>query len=190
MIYQIHRLRPRIKRRLYTILNKIIYFGILKSQRKAYVENHVNFQPFFNGKGRLEVYLNEHAGIKHHVLIQGTGKLSLGKNSYISSFSVIGVNNYIEIGDNVMIADGVTIRDTDHNYLDTKIDMINQGFSTSPVIIKDNVWIGFGAVITKGVTINSGAIVGANAVVTKDVPENAIVAGVPAKIIKYRNEKD
>ena len=89
-----------------------------------------------------------------------------------------------------MIADGVTIRDTDHNYLDTKIDMINQGFSTSPVIIKDNVWIGFGAVITKGVTINSGAIVGANAVVTKDVPENAIVAGVPAKIIKYRNEKD
>ena len=54
------------------------------------------------------------------------------------------------------------------------------------VEIKDNVWIGYGAVITKGVTIESGVIIGANAVVTKDVPANAIVGGVPAKIIKFR----
>ncbi|MBT8255235.1 MAG: acyltransferase [Bacteroidia bacterium] len=87
-----------------------------------------------------------------------------------------------------MIADAVSIRDTDHNFQDDSIPMNKQGFSTAPVKIMDNVWLGYGAVITKGVTIGSGAIVGANAVVTSDVPENAIVGGVPAKIIRYKNE--
>jgi acetyltransferase-like isoleucine patch superfamily enzyme len=87
-----------------------------------------------------------------------------------------------------MIANAVSIRDTDHNFKDLDIDMLQQGIQTEPVYIKDNVWLGHGVVITKGVTIHSGAIVAANAVVTKDVPENAIVEGVPAKIIKYRNE--
>ena len=65
--------------------------------------------------------------------------------------------------------------------------MKNQGIHTSPIIIEDDVWVGYGAVITKGVTISKGAIIGANAVVTKDVPKYAIVGGVPAKIIKYRS---
>ena len=72
------------------------------------------------------------------------------------------------------------------NFQDINIPMKNQGIHTSPIIIEDDVWIGYGAVITKGVTIRKGAIIGANAVVTKDVPEYAIVGGVPAKIIKYR----
>jgi len=87
-----------------------------------------------------------------------------------------------------MIANAVSIRDTDHNFTDTSVDMINQGIKTDPIFIKDNVWLGHGVVITKGVTINSGAIIAANAVVTKNIPSNAIVGGVPAKIIKYRNE--
>jgi acetyltransferase-like isoleucine patch superfamily enzyme len=58
---------------------------------------------------------------------------------------------------------------------------------TAPVYIEDDVWLGHEVVITKGVTVHSGAIVAANAVVTKDVPENTIVGGVPTKIIKYRN---
>jgi len=86
-----------------------------------------------------------------------------------------------------MIADAVSIRDTNHNFKNINIPMRNQGINTSPIIIKDDVCIGYGAVINKGVTIGQGAIIGANAVVTKDVPEFAIVGGVPAKIIKYRN---
>ena len=89
----------------------------------------------------------------------------------------------------MMIADSVSIRDTDHEFSKLYEPMINQGIKTAPVIIKDNVWIGYGAVINKGVTIHSGAIIGANAVVTKDVPENCIVGGVPAKVIKQRENE-
>jgi maltose O-acetyltransferase len=54
------------------------------------------------------------------------------------------------------------------------------------VVIEDDVWIGAKAVILSGVTVHSGAVIGAGAVVTKDVPENAVVAGVPARVIKTR----
>lgn len=58
-----------------------------------------------------------------------------------------------------------------------------------PVIIKDDVWIGSNAVIMPGITIGKGAVIGAGAVVTKDVPPNAIVMGIPAKLVKYREIK-
>lgn len=58
--------------------------------------------------------------------------------------------------------------------------------TTAPIIIGDDVWIGTGAVITKGVKIGNGAVIGVNSLITKDVPENAIVAGNPAKVIKFR----
>lgn len=60
--------------------------------------------------------------------------------------------------------------------------------SKGPVIIKDNVWIGDGVTILPGVTIGVNAIVGANSVVNKDIPDNAIAAGVPAKVIRYLNK--
>lgn len=58
-------------------------------------------------------------------------------------------------------------------------------FITSPIIIKDHAWISFNAIILKGVTIGKSAIVTAGAVVTKDVPDFTVVAGNPAKIVKY-----
>jgi len=64
--------------------------------------------------------------------------------------------------------------------------MIDQGITTAPVIIGNDVWIGYGAIINKGVTIGAGSIVAGNAVVTKDVPAYAIVGGIPAKILRYR----
>ena len=56
--------------------------------------------------------------------------------------------------------------------------------------IGDNVWIGAKATITRGVTIGDNAVVGANAVVTRDVPENAVVGGVPAKVIRFANGRE
>jgi acetyltransferase-like isoleucine patch superfamily enzyme len=188
MIYFTHKLRFKLKRRLNTLWFKVFNYGLVKLEKGAYVDCRVSAQPFYLENEKLFIHLKENAGIKHDVIIQGSGKLVLGKNSYISSYSVIGVNEHVEIGDNVMIADGVSIRDTNHNFSNPQKLMIQQGFNTSPVFIKNNVWIGYGVVITKGVIINEGAIIGANSVVTKEVPENAIVAGVPAKIIKYRDE--
>lgn len=86
-----------------------------------------------------------------------------------------------------MIAQAVSIRDTDHNFECNSIPMNKQGITTSPIIIGDDVWIGYGAVITKGVIVEDGAIIGANAVVTKNVPKFGVVVGIPAKVIKMRN---
>ncbi len=193
IIFRIWRLLYKIQRKFnnkfWTIIAKLKYFPFLNLEKGAYIQKGVKIIPFFIDNKKLSIKLEANSHIKSNVIIQGSGKLILGENSYISYNSIIGVNEYIEIGKNVMIAQNVSIRDTDHNFNRLDIPMIEQGISTSPIIIEDDVWIGYGAIITKGVKIGKGAIVAAGAVVTKDVPNFAIVGGVPAKVIKFRNIK-
>ncbi len=150
------------------------------------VGKRVHIRPFFGQKRVLKLSTAKNVRIYRDVLIQGSGKITIGYRSFIGSFSIIGCNDEITIGENVMIAQSVSIRDTDHNFEDTDKPMIQQGTTTAPVIIGDDVWIGYGAVITKGIRIGSGSIIAANAVVTKDVPPKTIVGGVPAKVIRSR----
>ena len=79
----------------------------------------------------------------------------------------------------------VQVLDTSHSF---KKDILikEQKAIIGETIIGNDVWIGVGVKILMGVTIGDGAVLGANSVITKDVPKNAIVGGVPAKIIKYR----
>jgi acetyltransferase-like isoleucine patch superfamily enzyme len=185
---QILRLSQYLSRKISTTFFIIKYNQYIKMHRTSWVEAGVIIKPFFKRKNKIKIILKKDAYIKRNVIIQGSGILELGENSYISSFCVIGVNEKIIIGNDVMIADCVSLRDTDHNFGRVDIPMCNQGMNTAPIIIQDDVWIGHGAVITKGVTIQSGSIVAANAVVTKDVPPYSIVAGVPAKILRSRKE--
>lgn len=178
-------LLKKVVERFYTQLFLLKYYPLIERQGKLTVGKGVTVKPFFYW-GKITLSFGENVRIFNHVIFQGSGSLKIGKNSFINPYSVIGVNQEIQIGENVMIATGVSIRDTDHNFEDLTKPMISQGIKTAPIFIRDNVWVGHGAVITKGVTINDGAIVAANAVVTKDVPKNAIVGGVPAKLIKFR----
>ncbi len=165
---------------------KVKYLKTLKTEGRNRIEKRLSINKMkFNNSG-LKVVLKKGSSIKHDVLIQGSSTFILGENSYIGSFSVIGCNESIKIGKNCMIAQGVSIRDTDHSFKKLNTPMNKQGIVTSAILIEDNVWIGYGAVITKGVKIGSGSIIGANAVVTKDVEPNSIVGGVPAKLIKTR----
>lgn len=128
---------------------------------------------------------------------------SLGSHSVVESFSCInnavgdviigkhtriGLHNTIigpvTIGDHVNLAQGITVSALNHNFTDTTKRIDEQGVTTKPVVIGDDVWIGANAVILPGVTIGRHAVVAAGAVVTQDVPENTLVGGVPAKIIK------
>lgn len=116
----------------------------------------------------------------------GSGKaIEIGDNSNLSYNSWIA--NDTIIGKNVMIARDVIILSVNHEFDNTDVPMIAQGHTKpEPVVIGDDVWIGARAIILPGVKINSHSIVGAGSIVTKQVPEGAIVAGNPAKIIRYR----
>ena len=180
-----HRTSTAISKRIRTFLFLWRYKWIIKKTGKIVIGKNVTIYPFWWNDENLRIELNNNV-IRSHVVIQGSGHFSMGEHSFLNEFCVIGVNESIKIGKNVMVATAVSIRDTDHNFNSLEKPMQNQGFTTAPVVIEDDVWIGHGAVITKGVTIGSGAIIGANAVVTKDVPSRAIVGGVPAKLIRYR----
>ena len=106
----------------------------------------------------------------------------------IGDYTRIGLHNTIigpvTIGSHVNLAQGITVTALNHNFEDTNRRIDEQGVSTTPVIIGDDVWIGANAVILPGVHIGNHCVVAAGAVVTKDVPPHSLVAGVPAKIIK------
>ena len=130
-------------------------------------------------------------------------KFSLGTHSVVESYSCInnavgdvvigdhtriGIHNTIigpvTIGSHVNLAQGITVTALNHNFENIKEKIDSQGITTKQVVINDDVWIGANAVILPGVTIGRHAVVAAGAVVTTDVPENTVVGGVPAKIIK------
>jgi galactoside O-acetyltransferase len=94
----------------------------------------------------------------------------------------------IRIGDHVMIGPNTVIRSSGHRYDRPDIPMVEQGHKPGKITIGDDVWIAANVVILPDVKIGSHAVVAAGAVVTHDVPEYAIVAGIPAKVI--RNRKD
>jgi acetyltransferase-like isoleucine patch superfamily enzyme len=177
----------KILRNLSTLFFKIYYRSYLILGKKTTIKLGVKIYPFRGKKNKLMIKMKDNSTINEGVILQGSGYIEIGSKSFIGSYSVIGSNEKVIIGEDVMIAQAVSIRDTDHAFADLDKPMHSQGITTAPVIIQDNVWIGHGAVITKGVVIKSGSIIGANAVVTKDVPENAIMGGVPAKIIKFRS---
>jgi acetyltransferase-like isoleucine patch superfamily enzyme len=107
------------------------------------------------------------------------GKLIVGKNSRLNGVH-IDARMLVQIGENVRIAPYTIILDS--NFHDIK-DHFADGES-KPVIIEDNVWLATRCTILKGVRIGNGSVVAAGAVVTKDVPSNCVVAGVPARVIK------
>ena len=105
--------------------------------------------------------------------------ITVGRNIFINSDCKFQDQGGIYIGDDVFIGHNVVLATLDH-----EIDPDRRGIVPAPIKIGNKVWIGSGAIITKGVTIGEGSIVAAGAVVTKDVPERVIIGGVPAKIIK------
>ncbi len=121
--------------------------------------------------------------VKYGAVIEAKfGKINIGSNTEIGVGSIVVCKKSISIGAGVLIAEYVTIRDQDHIFPDSAI--IASGFEKSDIVIGDNVWIGAKATVTKKVRIGANSVVAAGAVVTRDIPENCLVAGVPARLIK------
>lgn len=104
----------------------------------------------------------------------------VGKNVFINACCKFQDQGGIEIGNGVLIGHNVSLLTLNHD----ERPQFRQNIYPKPIKIGDNVWIGSNATILQGVTIGDGAIIGANAVVTKDVPKNTIVAGIPARMIR------
>lgn len=111
------------------------------------------------------------------------GEISIGERTFVGYGTIIAAQENITIGNDVLIAEYVTIRDQDHAFGGAAVTAQN-GFTTAPVFIGENVWIGAKATITKGVKIGNNSVVGANSVVTHDVPACTVVAGNPARILR------
>ena len=138
---------------------------------------------------RIEA-IEEHGGIIYNPM------LIIGDNVSMNDDVHIGCSTEIHIGSNVLMASKIYISDHDHGYYgadnsDSPASLPNRrGLYSAPVFIGDNVWIGEMVCILPGVRIGSGSIIGAGAIVSKDIPENCIAVGVPAKVVKIYNEKN
>ena len=148
-------------------------------------------------------YTGAYAWTRHPIVVSGWASVASSSPSAASTNNAVGdvtIGDYTRIGihctvigpvcigNNVNLAQGITVTALNHNFEDVTKRIDEQGISTKPVIIGDDVWIGANAVILPGVTIGHHCVVAAGAVVTKDVPDNTLVGGVPAKVIKPLSE--
>jgi putative colanic acid biosynthesis acetyltransferase WcaF len=113
--------------------------------------------------------------------------IELGDNVDLAWGVIITTSGTVSIGDRSLIGYGVMISSANHNIPPRHGRIFNSGHSRAPVTIGADVWVGAHSVILAGVTIGDGSVVGAGSIVTKDVPDNVIVGGIPARVIKYRD---
>ena len=143
----------------------------------------------------------ENARVKYSGLNSEGGYIGLYNRFYspqnirLDKYVHIGNNNRfyedaeISIGEGTIISDDCVFRTASHYYDGDDLRMLpyDERVICRPIAIEKNCWIGMGTIILSGIVIGEGAVVGAGSVVTKSVPKGAVIAGNPAKIIKYRN---
>lgn len=184
------RLREPKQRRLFIRkLSGLVRNVVLRIEHPALRGNPLFF---LDGGAAVDVGPDAAISIGRGVSIQRdftgyfTGRVDIGEGAYINRGVYLDVRHDVRIGRHCLIAEGVSIHDSDHEFgaVDSAVTPTERGFRSAPIRIGDNVWIGTKATILKGVTIGDNAVVAAHAVVTRDVPANTVVAGVPARVVK------
>jgi acetyltransferase-like isoleucine patch superfamily enzyme len=128
------------------------------------------------------VWIGDGTKIRSH-----EGAVEIGAKTVMGQECTISAYRRVRIGEQCVIADRAMFIDFDHGVVEVERPIRLQGIYKRDVEVGSNVWIGYGACILRGVRVGDNAIVGTNAVVTKDVPANAVVAGIPAKVIRMRD---
>jgi len=162
---------------------KLRWRGRLKTDGMCFVCPGVKFEI-----GRdATVTLGRWSWIGHRSKVRAhEGGVSIGAKSVLGQECTISCYQHISIGRECIIADRAMMIDFDHGVVEVERPIREQGIYKRDVDIGNNVWIGYGACVLRGVRIGDNSIVGTSAVVTCDVPDNAVVAGVPARILRMR----
>jgi acetyltransferase-like isoleucine patch superfamily enzyme len=114
------------------------------------------------------------------------GVVEIGDKTVFGQECTISAYQRVRIGEQCVIADRAMFIDFDHGVAEVERPIRVQGIYKRDTVVGSNVWIGYGACVLRGVRVGDNSIIGTNAVVTKDVPANAVVGGVPAKVIRMR----
>jgi acetyltransferase-like isoleucine patch superfamily enzyme len=139
------------------------------------------------GKG-AKVVLGRWSWLGHGCKVRAhEGEVRIGAKTVLGQECTISAFQTVSIGRECIVADRVMLIDFDHGVVEVERPIRLQGIYKRDVQVGHNVWIGYGACVLRGVTVGDNAIIGTNAVVTSDVPENAVVGGVPARVIRMRD---
>jgi acetyltransferase-like isoleucine patch superfamily enzyme len=115
------------------------------------------------------------------------GVVEIGEKTVMGQECTISAYKRVRIGEQCVIADRAMFIDFDHGVVEVERPIRVQGIYKRDCIVGSNVWIGYGACFLRGIRVGDNSIVGTNSVVTRDVPANAVVGGVPAKVIRMRD---
>ncbi len=162
---------------------KLRFRGRLRTDGLAFVGPGVKLQ--IGRDARL--YLGRWSWIGHGCKIRAhEGEVRIGAKTVLGQECTISAFQHISIGRECIVADRVMLIDFDHGVVETERPIREQGIYKRDVRVGHNVWVGYGACFLRGVTVGDNVVVGTYAVVNRDVPSNAVVAGVPAKVLRMR----
>jgi len=147
---------------------------------------------YINCLSKHGVCLGRNVTIREFAWLQLTSDLSnvgesieIGDGTYIGPRVNLGAAASLVIGKNCQIGAGVSFVAENHQ-IDSGLEIHQQGVIRKGIVVGDGCWLGNGVVILDGVTIGKGAVIGAGAIVTRDIPENAVAVGNPAKVMRFR----
>lgn len=183
------------------LFHYILYVYGVDIKRNLTVRNATPvFWKQHGGKGKVSIgenvtfisYGDQSYNCKCKIMVEKNASLNIGNNTGFNGV-LIYCQDCITIGNHVNVGGGSRIFDTDHHPVDWQKRRKNGNgmlAKHAPVLIEDDVFIGTGCYIMKGVTIGARSIIGAGSVVTKSIPSDCIAAGNPCKVIKNINNKD
>jgi acetyltransferase-like isoleucine patch superfamily enzyme len=114
------------------------------------------------------------------------GEVRIGAKTVMGQECTISAYQHVSIGRECIVADRVMLIDFDHGMVEVERPIRLQGIYKRDVRVADNVWVGYGACLLRGATVGENSVIGTSAVVTHDVPANAVVGGIPARVIRMR----
>ena len=163
---------------------KLRWRGRLRTDGVCFVGPGVTFEI---GRNAV-VHLGRWCWIGHGCKIRAhEGEVRIGAKTVLGQECTISAFQHVSVGRECILADRVMLIDFDHGVVDVEQPIRVQGIYKRDVRVGNNVWVGYGACFLRGVTVGDNRIVGTSSVVTRDIPDDAVAGGVPARVLRMRD---